>query len=58
MDAFEECHHLLEKTQHENHYVFRPQEFTLFHDNLCFELMPSLVGIVLVLISICHHILL
>jgi len=40
-----------------NHYVFRPWELVIFHDNWCFELTLSLVGIVLVSIPICHHIL-
>jgi len=54
VDAFEKWHHLLEETQHENHCVFRPQEFIVFHDNPCFESTPSLVGIIFVSILITY----
>jgi hypothetical protein len=57
MDAFEKWHHLLKGVQHESLCIQTKRNCAIFHNNSCIKSMPSLVGIILVMISICHHIL-
>jgi hypothetical protein len=56
VDAFKEWCHLFEGAQHETIVYLNHKKLAIFHDNLCSELISSLMGIVIVLILISHHI--
>jgi hypothetical protein len=57
VDAFEEWRHLLEGVQHEIIVYSYHKNLLIFHDRSCVESMSSLMGIILVSISICDYLL-
>jgi hypothetical protein len=57
MDIFEKWHRLLKEFNMKSLRIQTRRNCVVFHNNLCIESMPSLVGIVLVMILIYHHIL-
>ncbi len=57
VNVFEEWHHLLARVQYEIIIYFEQKKFIIFHDHSCFESTSSLIGIVIISILVCHHIL-
>jgi hypothetical protein len=57
VNVFEGWHHLLARVQYEIIIYFEQNKIIVFDDHSCFESTSSSIGIVLISILVCHHIL-